>query len=171
MLSQVPTTKIDSTVSVVEARVSTAQIAHHDSTGICAPSSLADDVVQPATSASMREIALHQRDVAECVRGALGKIAVVALDLALAGFGLAQTSEVSPANTRHSAISSSASRQFRNSDSGSSTSSETNAARCSRKKPSQSHHSESVPASMTFISRPEWMPPWKLSGSCRMCSK
>ena len=55
MLSQMPTTKIESTVSVVEARVSTAQIAHHDSTGICAPRSLATTFRRPLTSASMRE--------------------------------------------------------------------------------------------------------------------
>ena len=55
MLSQMPTTKIDSMVSVVEARVSTAQIAHHDSTGICAPSSRATTFFSPITSASMRE--------------------------------------------------------------------------------------------------------------------
>ena len=90
MLSQMPTTKIDSTVSVVEARVSTAQIAHHDSTGICAPSSLPTTLRSPITSASMREIALHQRDIAERVGGALGEVAVVALDRALPGFGLAQ---------------------------------------------------------------------------------
>ena len=29
----------------------------------------------------------------------------------------------------------------------------------------------SVPESITFMSRPEWVPPWKLSGSCRTCSK
>ena len=54
MLSQMPTTKIDSMVSVVEARVSTAQIAHHDSTGICAPSSLPTTLRRPVTSASTR---------------------------------------------------------------------------------------------------------------------
>ncbi len=90
MLSQMPTTKIESTVSVVEARVSTAQIAHHDSTGICAPSSLLDDVAQAAHLGLDARIALHQRDVAERVGGALGEIAVVALDRALPGFGLAQ---------------------------------------------------------------------------------
>ena len=31
------------------------------------------------------------------------------------------------------------------------------AARSSRKKPSHSPHSVSVPASMTFITRPEWV--------------
>ena len=56
-------------------------------------------------------------------------------------------------------ISSAASRQLMNSDSGSSTSSDTKAARCSRKKHSHSAHSASVPCSMIFISRPEWTPP------------
>jgi len=68
---------------------------------------------------------------------------------------LCSTSAVSAANITQSEISSSASRQFSNSDSGSSTSSETNDARCSRKKPSHNPHSESVPASMSFISRLE----------------
>ena len=90
MLSQMPTTKIDSTVSVVEARVSTAQIAHHDSTGICAPSSLLDDVAQPDHLGLDAREALHQRDIAERIGGALGEVAVVALDRALPGLGLAQ---------------------------------------------------------------------------------
>ena len=121
-------------VSVVEARVSTAQIAHHDSTGICAPSSLPTTLRSPITSASMRAIALHQRDIAERVGGALGEIADSgARPRSAPASVLRSTSAVSPANTTQSTISSSASRQFRNSDSGSSTNSETNAARCSRK--------------------------------------
>jgi len=43
-----------SMVSVVEARVSTATIAHQESTGICAPSSLAITFLIPVTSASTR---------------------------------------------------------------------------------------------------------------------
>ena len=77
-------------MSVVEARVSTAQIAHHDSTGICAPSSLPTTLRRPDHLGLDAREALHQRDVAERVGGALGQIAVVALDRALAGFGLAQ---------------------------------------------------------------------------------
>ena len=45
------------------------------------------------------------------------------------------------------------------------------AAKCSRKKPSQSRHSASVPFSITFISLPECVPVWNVIGSCRMCSK
>ena len=37
--------------------------------------------------------------------------------------------------------------------------------------PSHSRHSASVPASITFISRPEWVPVWKVSGNCSTCSK
>ena len=48
---------------------------------------------------------------------------------------------------------------------------DTMAARCSRKKPSHSHHSVSVPVSITFISRPEWVALWKLKGSWSTCSK
>ena len=78
---------------------------------------------------------------------------------------------VSTVNTTHSANNRIASRQFRYIDSGSSTTSDMIAAKCSRKNPSQSRHSESVPLSITFISRPEWVPVWKVSGSCMMCSK
>ena len=81
------------------------------------------------------------------------------------------TSAVRPANTTQRTISSEASRQFRNSDSGSSTNSATKAAKCSRKNESHSPHSESMPVSITFISRPEWVPPWNDSGSCSTCSK
>ncbi len=78
---------------------------------------------------------------------------------------------VSAVNTMHSANSNSAIRQLMAKASGSSTTSETMAAKCSRKKPSHSRHKASVPCSITFISRPEWVPVWKVSGSCRMCSK
>ena len=57
-------------------------------------------------------------------------------------------------------MSSRPSRQFSTSDSGRSTSSDTKAAKFSRKKASHSAHSESVPVSITFIRRPEWAPPW-----------
>ena len=52
--SQVPTTKIASTVSVAEARVATVATAHQDSTGSCASSRLAMVLRRPRTSASMR---------------------------------------------------------------------------------------------------------------------
>jgi len=45
------------------------------------------------------------------------------------------------------------------------------AAKCSRKNPSHSRHNASVPFSITFIRRPEWVPVWKVSGNCMMCSK
>ena len=161
MLSQMPTTKIDSMVSVVAARVSTAAIAHQDSTGICAPSSLVDHVPQAGDFGLDAGEALHQGDVAERVGGAFGEVAVVALDRALQRLGLARPPARSARRTRRTARSAAApSRQLMNSDSGSSTISETKAAKCSRKNASHSHHSESVPVSITFISRPECAPPW-----------
>ena len=51
---------------------------------------LADDAAQPAHFGLDARIALHQRDIAERVGRALGQVAVVAFDRALAGFGLAQ---------------------------------------------------------------------------------
>jgi len=54
MFSQIPAMNIASIVSVVEARVSTAQIAHQVSTGVCSPSSLPIAFFSPVTSASMR---------------------------------------------------------------------------------------------------------------------
>lgn len=81
------------------------------------------------------------------------------------------TNVVSTVNTTHRMNSRMASRQLMQSASGSSTTSDMIAAKCSRKNPSHSRHSESVPFSITFISRPEWVPVWKVSGSCMMCSK
>src|SRR5256885_7330999 len=81
------------------------------------------------------------------------------------------TSTVSDMKTTHRITSSEASRQFTNSDSGSSTNNATKAAKCSRKNDSQSVHSASMPVSITFISRPECEPPWKESGNCSTCSK
>ena len=49
-----PSRKIDSMVMVVAARVSTAMIAHQDSTGICAASSRSTITAQAVTSASTR---------------------------------------------------------------------------------------------------------------------
>ena len=57
---------------VVEARVSTAIIAHHDSTGICAASRRSTVVAQARHLGLDAGEALHQRDVAERVGGALG---------------------------------------------------------------------------------------------------
>ncbi len=65
--SPMPTRKIDSIVSVVEARVRTAAIAHQDSTGICAPSSRADDARAARDLRLDAGVALHQRDVTERV--------------------------------------------------------------------------------------------------------
>src|SRR3954449_11761342 len=81
------------------------------------------------------------------------------------------TSTVRPANTTVRITSSEASRQFTNSESGSSTNNATKAARCSRKNDNHSVHNASMPVSITFISRPECEPPWKDSGNCNTCSK
>ena len=67
-------------------------------------------------------------------------------------------SAISTANTQHSTISSRPNRQLRNSVSGSSTSSDTKLVRCSRKNDSHRPHSVLVPVTITFISRPEWVP-------------
>ena len=52
--SQVPSRMIDRTVSVVDARVSTATTAHHDSTGNCAASSWSLTFLSAVTSCSTR---------------------------------------------------------------------------------------------------------------------
>ena len=62
---------------------------------------------------------------------------------------------VSAVKATHSTSNGSASRQFRTNVAGSSTQMKTNAAKCSRKNDTHSHHSVSVPVSMTFIWRPE----------------
>ena len=45
------------------------------------------------------------------------------------------------------------------------------AAKCSRKKPSQSQDMAPEPSSITFSTRPEWVEVWKASGSSSTCSK
>ena len=70
-----------------------------------------------------------------------------------------------------SPISSRPSRQFSARVSGSSTIAEMKVTRWSRKKDSHIPNRLSVPTSITFISRPDWMSPWKESGICSTCSK
>jgi hypothetical protein len=90
------------------------------------------------------------------INPALGLVSVL-LSLILAM--VACRALVSRANATHSTISSSASRQLMNSEIGSSTRSETMEARLSRKNPIHRPHSASVPCSITFIRRPEWVLP------------
>ena len=85
-----PTTKIASMVSVVDGARQHRASAHQDSTGICAPSSVVADLLHAGDLGLDAREALHQRDVAERVGGALGEVAVVALDRALQRLGLAQ---------------------------------------------------------------------------------
>ena len=66
---------------------------------------------------------------------------------------------VRPAKTTHSTIRSDANRQLIRSEIGSRTSSEMNDERWSRKNPTHSPHNVSVPCSITFINRPEWVLP------------
>ncbi len=63
------------------------------------------------------------------------------------------------------------SRQLIQMPTGSSTMSETMAAQSSRKKESHMPQSVSVPWSMFFSRRPEWVSPWKERGSWSTCSK
>ena len=53
-LSQVPVSRMASSILVVAARVSTAATAHHDSTGICARSSEFTSPLSADTSSSTR---------------------------------------------------------------------------------------------------------------------
>ena len=90
MLSQMPTTKIESTRERRRgARQHGADRPPRQHRHLRAEQ-LADDVAQPDHLGLDARIALHQRDVAKRVGGALGQIAIVALDRALPGFGLAQ---------------------------------------------------------------------------------
>ncbi len=69
-------------------------------------------------------------------------------------------SAVSTVKAAASASNGTASRQFSTTVAGSSTKMKTKAAKCSRKNDTHSHHSASVPASMTFTCRPECAPAW-----------
>ena len=94
-----PTRKIDSMVSVVEARVSTATIAHQDSTGICAASSRSTMSRRPGHLGLDAGKALHQRDIAQGVGGALGERGVVPSTVLCSCSVLRMTSAVSRPNT------------------------------------------------------------------------
>ena len=86
-------------MSVVPARVSTAAIAHHDSTGICARSSELTRLLSAGDFDLDTGIALHQRDIAERVGGGLGEIGIMLLDRLAAGRRLScMTSTVSAVN-------------------------------------------------------------------------
>ncbi len=91
--------------------------------------------------------------------------------LAWASWVRRMTKAETTVNTTTSTTSSRPSRQFITMVSGSSTISETKVMMCSRKKPSHRPNRLSVPTSMIFISRPDWVSPWKDSGSDRTCWK
>jgi hypothetical protein len=75
------------------------------------------------------------------------------------------------AKTTTSPTSSRPSRQLSARVSGSSTSPAMKVTRWSRKKVSHRPNRLSVPTSITFIRRPDWMSPWKDSGMASTCSK
>ena len=141
------------------ARVSTAATAHHDSTGICARNSEFTSPLQRRHFKLDAGEALHHGDIAERVGGGFGEIGVMPLDRALHRLGAAhhQTRQRGERDAEHRATAAPAA----SSDTivaGSSTTMKTNAAKCSRKNYTHSHHSVSVPASMILICRPEWAP-------------
>lgn len=78
-----PSEKMPRTVSVEDVRVATETTAHQDSTGICARRKRAIVSRRAPTSASTRGKALHDGDVRDGVRGALGELGVHFLDRAL----------------------------------------------------------------------------------------
>ncbi|MGY3342135.1 hypothetical protein ACVWYK_000904 [Bradyrhizobium sp. USDA 4470] len=169
--SAMPSVKIASTVMVVEARVITVTSAHQDSTGICAASSWSATERSPCTSDSTRT-KLCTSATFPSASDARAESSLYCSSTAICMPKVLRTTKVVNAvKTMHSTKRRIASRQFRYSDNGSSTTTDRIAAKCSRKKPSQSRHSASVPLSITFINRPEWVPEWNVSGSCRMCSK
>ena len=84
-----PTVKIASTVMVVEARVITVTSAHHDKHRHLHREQLVGDVAQALNLGVDAHETLHQRDIAERIGGARGKVAVMRLDLALHAVGLA----------------------------------------------------------------------------------
>ena len=135
--------------------------AHQDSTGICAPSSWSTDVAQARDLVLHAGEALHQGDVAERVGGALGQIASNSARPIFAGLRSLRSTKAFSID-EDEAQRDQQQRRAANSDtsaSGSSTATDTKATRCSRKKPSHSPHSVSVPVSITFISRPECVAP------------
>src|SRR5436309_2469452 len=152
-----PNVKIASNVIVVEARVMTVSSAHHDNTGICAASNWSAMERRPCTSDSTRT-KLCTSATLPSASEARAESSLYCSSTAICMPNVLRTTKVvSAVKTTQSTNSRTASRQFRYSDSGSSTTTDRIAAKCSRKKPSQSRHSASVPLSITFISRPEWV--------------
>ena len=112
--------KSTSSVSVAEARVATAAIAHQDSTGIWASSTRVGDLLQRVGFGLDAREALDHRHIAERVGDMFGERTVVALDGLLQPFGAAQDDRRSARRRRRRApMSTPARRQFSDSDIGS----------------------------------------------------
>ena len=153
--SQMPAAMMDRTVSVVAERVSTVNTAHHVSAGNWAPSSrrlippsartsssILAKLCTSATLPSVSDACSARSEWCDSTRDCSADV-------------LRSTRRVTATKSTDNPMSNSARRQFMLRAIGISTTSATKAARCSRKKPSQSAHIESVPWSMIFISLPE----------------
>ena len=103
-------------------------------------------------------IALHQSDIAERIGGGLGEVGVVALHRLLQRKGASDDDEGErgEGDAEHDQRQCQAPVQPERG--GNRNMMKTNAAKCSRKNEIHSHHSVSVPVSITFICRPECSP-------------
>ena len=88
--AQVPSRKIESSVSVAEARVATAATAHQDSTGICAASSASMISRSARDSASIRVKLWMTGTLPKSIGGAFGEVGIEAFDPPLHPLGAAQ---------------------------------------------------------------------------------
>ena len=112
----------------------------------------------PETSSLDAREALHQRDVAQRVGGPFGQIGIVALDRALQGSVLLITRAVRIPKTSATAISSSAERQLINERERQQDHQRGERREVLTEEIEPQLHNASVPVSITFISRPEWVP-------------
>ena len=169
--STVPSMKMQITVMVAAARVSTATTAHQFSTGNCRSSTWPTISWNSRASDCRREkdCTTITLESASCALPASCVCSCSTWPCATWVLRITQVETI--ANSTTSTISSRPSRQFRNRVSGSSTRAPMKVIRCSRKKDSQRPNRLSDPSSMIFISRPDCVSPWKDSGSASTCWK
>ena len=157
--STVPTATITMTATVLDARVSTLTSAHQFSTGNWWRMNSAAMSLNSRVSAVSRVNACTTitLDSASCAVPDRAELSCSALSCPASVRWI--TTAVTETNTTTSTISTAPSFQLMNSVIGSSTTADRIVARWSRKNVSQTPNSDSDPAIIAFISRPDWVSP------------
>ena len=153
------------TATVLEARVITLTSAHQFSTGnwLRISSRAMSPNIRSSSCSRLNDCTTITFDSASCAVPASAELCPSTRRCPASV--LRTTIEVTVRNRQTSTISTSASRQFRNRVSGSSTTTDSTVESWSRKNTSQVPNNASVPVSMVLITRPECASPWNDSGS------